>query len=66
VSLIEKFLSASTQILLATENIKRNEEKVRGLAKEIAEVDRRLIRVETYIEIVQSSQGRRTLPGRGK
>ena len=65
-SLIEKFLSASTQILLVTENIKRNEEKVRNLAKEVSDIDRRLIRVETYIEIAQSAPGRRALPGHSK
>jgi len=65
-SLIEKFLSASTQILLVTENIKRNEEKVRNLAKDVSDIDRRLIRVETYIDIAKSMPGRRTLPGNSR
>ena len=65
-SLIEKFLSASAQILLVTENIKRSEERVRNLAKEVSDIDRRLIRVETYIEIAQNTPGRRALPGHTK
>jgi hypothetical protein len=61
-SLADNFMSAAKQILLATENIKRLDEKVGRLADDVSGIDRRLIRIETFVEIGKSSPRRRTLP----
>lgn len=65
-SLTENFMSAAREILLATENIKRIDEKVHRLADDVASIDRRLIRIETFVEIGQRAPRRRTLPGDAK
>lgn len=62
-SLADHFMSAAKQILLATENIKRLDEKVHRLADDVSGIDRRLIRIETYVEVGQRSPRRRSLPG---
>ncbi len=62
-SLADNFMSAAKQILLATENIKRLDEKVHRLADDVSGIDRRLIRIETFVEIGKSVPRRRTLPG---
>jgi hypothetical protein len=62
-SLTDNFLSAAKQILLATENIKRLDEKVHGLAADLALVDRRLVRIEALVEMAMPpNPRRRTLP----
>jgi hypothetical protein len=61
-SLADNFMSAAKQILLATENIKRLDEKVHRLADDVSSIDRRLIRIETFVEIGKSVPRRRTLP----
>jgi hypothetical protein len=61
-SLADNFMSAAKQILLATENIKRLDEKVSRLADDVSGIDRRLIRIETFVEVGQRSPRRRTLP----
>ena len=61
-SLADNFMSAARQILLATENIKRLDEKVSRLADDVSSIDRRLIRIETFVEISKSAPRRRTLP----
>jgi hypothetical protein len=61
-SLTDNFMSAARQILLATENIKRIDEKVSRLSDDVAAIDRRLIRIETFVELGQRTPRRRTLP----
>ena len=61
-SLADNFMSAAKQILLATENIKRLDEKVSRLADDVSGIDRRLIRIETFVEVGQRPPRRRTLP----
>jgi hypothetical protein len=61
-SLTDNFMSAARQILLATENIKRIDEKVSRLSDDVAAIDRRLIRIETFVELGQRVPRRRTLP----
>ena len=61
-SLADNFMSAAKQIFLATENIKRLDEKVSRLADDVSGIDRRLIRIETFVEIGKSAPRRRTLP----
>ena len=58
-SLANQFMSAAKQILLATENIKRLDEKVQRLADDVSAIDRRLIRIETFVEIGQRPPRRR-------
>lgn len=61
-SLADNFMSAARQILLATENIKRLDEKVSRLADDVSGIDRRLIRIEAFVEVGQRAPRRRTLP----
>jgi len=58
-SLTDNFMSAAKQILLATENIKRLDEKVHGLAADVSGIDRRLVRIEAFIEITTPPVSRR-------
>lgn len=58
-SLADNFMSAAKQILLATENIKRLDDKIHRLADDVAGMDRRLIKIETLIELGQRSSHRR-------
>lgn len=64
-SLTDNFVSAAKQILLATENIKRLDEKVHRLADDVSGIDHRLVRIETFIEMGQRPPRRRSLPGEG-
>ena len=50
-SLTETFFSSAKTLLFAAENIKQLDEKVRTLTADVASIERRLIRVETYIEM---------------
>jgi hypothetical protein len=61
-SLSDNFLSAAKQILLATENIKRLDEKVHRLADDVSGVDRRLLKVEMLIELGQRAPRHPRLP----
>lgn len=66
-SLADNFMSAAKQILLATENIKRIDEKVHRLADDLSSIDRRLIRIETFVEFAQQRPlRRRSLPADSK
>lgn len=58
-SLAEDFLSTAKQILLATENIKRLDTRVDRLADDVTGLDRRLIRLETMVEMATASQTRK-------
>ena len=60
-SLSDNFLNAAKQIFLATENIKRLDEKVHALASDVGQLDRRLVRVETFIEMAAPASRRRPL-----
>jgi hypothetical protein len=68
-SVAESFLSAGKQFLLATENLKRLDEKVSRLTDDITSMNMRLVRVETLLSMEsQSTQNprprrTRTLPG---
>jgi hypothetical protein len=64
VSLAESFLKATKQILLVTENIKRLDDKVHSLAGNVSEIDRRLLRMETMVELTQGFSRGRSLPGK--
>jgi hypothetical protein len=66
-SVADNFMSAAKQILLATENIKRIDEKVHRLADDVSSIDRRLVRIETFVEFAQQRPSRRrTLSGDAK
>ena len=62
-SLADNFMNAAKQILLATENIKRLDEKVHCLAEGVSNIDRRLVRIETFVKMGQHpSRRRRAIP----
>jgi len=60
------FVNVAKQILFVTENISSLNEKVSTLAKDVAAIDRRLIRIETMVEMSQQAPRRRTLRGEQK
>ena len=65
-SVAETFFNAAKQFLLATENLKRLDEKVSRLADDVAGVNVRLVRLETILAVEDSSRRHRrtrTLPG---
>jgi hypothetical protein len=57
------FVNVAKQILFVTENISSLNEKVSTLAKDVAAIDRRLIRMETMAEMSQQAPRRRSLRG---
>jgi len=68
-SFAESFLNVGKQFLLATENLKRADEKMARMTDDITAINMRLVRVETLISVEGSLSrtGRvrktRTLPG---
>jgi len=60
------FVNVAKQILFVTENISSLNEKVSTLAKDVAAIDRRLIRIETMVEMSQQAPRRRALRGEQK
>jgi hypothetical protein len=66
-SVAETFFNAGKQFLLATENLKRLDEKVSRLADDINGINARLVRVETVIAFDdQPRRARRTRTLRGE
>jgi len=64
-SVAESFLNAGKQFLLATENLKRLDEKVSRLTDDITGINMRLVRVETLLSVEGAPPRRRkarTLP----
>jgi hypothetical protein len=59
-------MSAAKQILLTTENIKRLDEKVHSLANSVTDIDRRVIRIEAFVELSQNLSRHRSLPGKNR
>jgi hypothetical protein len=58
-SVAESFLNAGTQFLLATENLKRLDEKVSRLTDDITGINMRLVRVETLLSVEGPAPRRR-------
>jgi len=58
-SLAENFLSTAKELLMMTENVKRMDVRLDRLADDVAGVDRRLVRIETMVEISKISFGKR-------
>ncbi len=58
-SIPETFLNAGKQLLLATENLKRLDEKVSRLADDVAGVNVRLVRVGTILAMEEATQRHR-------
>ena len=61
-SLAENLFIAAKELLLTSEHIKRLDDKVSGLAKDVSSMDHRLVRIEALVEFGQSTR-RRSLPG---
>jgi hypothetical protein len=63
VSTLSELLTATKNILLVTEDIKRLTQETESLASKVASHEHRLIRIETMIEMSGSRRPRRVLPG---
>lgn len=61
-SIVKDAVSAMKEVLLLTEKIDRAGETISEVTKELRDHDRRIVRLETYIEIGQNQQ--RLPPGR--
>lgn len=63
-SVTESFLNAGKQFLLATENLKRLDEKVSRMTDDITGINMRLVRVETLLSVdrrpARGGQSKRT------
>ncbi len=59
-SAFERVLDGIREVLKATDEIKRLSEGVKSLSIEVRELDRRLIRLETMVEIAQAHAGKTT------
>ena len=60
------FFNVAKKIIFVTENINALNEKVATIAKNVAGIDCRLIRIETLAEMSQRPARRRNLPGDAK
>ena len=62
-SVTSDLFNVAKKIVFVTENIGSLNEKVATLTKDVAAIDRRLIRIETMAELSQQAPRRRTLRG---
>lgn len=53
----DRILESVKQVLLVTEDIKRLSAAVQDLAREVREMDRRLVRIETMADIAKAGAG---------
>jgi hypothetical protein len=63
-SVVKDALSAMKEVLLLTERVDQAGKTLSEVVKELRDHDRRLIRLETFIEIGKM-QHRKQLPGQG-
>ena len=54
-SIIVKIFETLSQSVKMSENIKRNSRQYETLSKEMRELDRRITRLETYVEIIEKN-----------
>lgn len=65
-SAIRDAISAMKEVLILTEKVEQAGSRLSELAKELREHDRRLTRLETFIEIAQINAGNAPLPPPGE
>lgn len=63
-SMVKDAVSAMKEVLLLTEKIDRAGKTISEVATELRDHDRRIVRLETYIEIGMNQQN--VLPGKQK
>lgn len=65
-SAIKDAISAMKEVLVLTEKVEQAGSKLGELATELRDHDRRLTRLETFIEIAQINAGKTPLPPPGE
>ncbi len=62
-SVVDRILSGLRDLIVMREELARTSESVRGLAADVRDHERRLIRIETMIEMSRGSSSPPALPG---
>jgi hypothetical protein len=62
-SVVDRILSGLRDLIVMREELARTSEGVRSLAADVRDHERRLIRIETMIEMSRGSGGPPALPG---
>jgi hypothetical protein len=58
VSAIKDAIAAMKEVILLSEKVERAGELLSDVSKELRDHDRRLVRLETLVEVAKASQGR--------
>jgi len=59
---LDQIVEGIKEVLKMSVEIKRLSETVKELSVEVREIDRRLVRLETMVEIAQAARGSKRLP----
>jgi len=59
---LDRILEGVKEVLRLTDEVKRLAEGLKALATEVRDIDRRLVRVETMVEIAKVEATRQRLP----
>jgi vacuolar-type H+-ATPase subunit D/Vma8 len=62
---LDQIIEGVKEVLKMSGEIKRLAESVRELSAEIRDIDRRVVRLETMVELAQAARGARRLPPKG-
>ncbi len=62
---LDQIIEGVKEVLKMSGEIKRLAETVRELSTEIRDLDRRLVRLETIVELAQGARATRRLPPKG-
>ena len=65
-SAFDRILESVKDVLRMNDDVQRLAEGVKDLAIEVRDHDRRLVRIETLIEVSQAQAGPRHIPGRSE
>jgi hypothetical protein len=59
---LDRILDGVREVLRLTDEVKRLSEGLKELASQVREIDRRLVRIETFAEIAKVEATRRRIP----
>ena len=62
---LDQIIEGVKEVLKMSGEIKRLSETVRDLSVEVRDMDRRLVRLETMVEVAQTTRGTKRLPPKG-
>ncbi|OGA14367.1 MAG: hypothetical protein A3D95_04130 [Betaproteobacteria bacterium RIFCSPHIGHO2_12_FULL_69_13] len=62
---LDQIIGGVKEVLKMSGEIKRLSDSVRELSTEVRDIDRRVVRLETMVELAQASRGAKRLPPKG-